>query len=242
MFSARIAKRLVLHIALLSTFSGAAYAEHRSINRTLSVKAGDLADVYTSINGEVQLAEFAKANEVSTINGSLTLHGHNQVQSLSSVNGPIRAADSVVVKSTVRSVNGDIRLGAGLDAKAITTVHGRLELAGGKAEKLKSVTGAISIQNTQVAQGVETVWGDITVSQSRIGTRIRVIKPRSSFGPLASAKRAPRLIIGEGCEIVGGIDLEHPTQVFVHTNAALPKINGSLLGHVERFDGLAPKR
>ena len=241
MFSAPNAKRLVLQIALVATFSGAAYAEHQSINRTLHVKASDLPDVYSSINGEIQLAEMAKANDVSTVNGTLTLHGHNQVQSLSSVNGAIRVAESVVVKSTVRSVNGDIRLGAHLDAKEIATVHGQLELAGGKAEKLKSVTGSISIKNTELTQGVETVWGDITLSQTRIGTRIRVIKPRSTFGPLTRAKRAPRLIIGEGCEIVGGIDLEHPTQVFVHTNTALPKINGSLLGQVQRFDGAAPK-
>ena len=175
------------------------------------------------------------------MNGKLTLHGHNTVQSLSSVNGDIHASVAVVVKSTVRSVNGDIRLGAELSAKEISTVHGKVELAGGKAEKLKSVTGAMSIKSTEITQGIETVWGDISLTNTRIGARIRVIKPRSTYGPLTQSKRAPRLIIGEGCEIVGGVDLEHPTQVFVHANAQLPKITGAMLGQVQRFSGASPE-
>lgn len=225
-------------LAVLS--STVSQAEQTSVNRALNVDAGDAVDVYSSVNGEVQLAEFAKADEVSTVNGRLTLHGHNSVQSLSSVNGDIHASDAVVVKSTIRSVNGDIRLGMQLDAKEITTVHGRVELAGGKAEKLKSVTGDMTIQNTQISQGIETVWGDISLRQTRVGTRIRVIKPRQSFGPLTQGKRAPRLIIGEGCEILGGIELEHPVQVFVHSNAPLPKIGGALVGQIQRFSGASP--
>lgn len=230
--------RTTLVLAVLS--STVSQAEQTSINRALNVDAGDAVDVYSSVNGEVQLAEFAKADEVSTVNGRLTLHGHNSVRSLSSVNGDINGSNSVLVKSTIRSVNGDIRLGMQLDAKEISTVHGRVELAGGKAEKLKSVTGDMEIQNTQIAQSIETVWGNISLYQTDVGTRIRVIKPRQGYGPLTQSKRAPRLIIGAGCEIQGGIELEHPAQVFVHINAALPKISGALLGEVQRFSGASP--
>lgn len=243
MVSRRTFESLMLQASVVLAVLGSAvvHAEQKTINRGLRVGASDPVDVYSSINGEVQLSEFAKADDVSTVNGPLTLHGHNSVQSLSSVNGNIIASDALLAKSTIRNVNGDIRLGRQLDAKEISTVHGRIELAGGKAEKLKSVTGGITVRNSQISQGIETVWGDISLRQTKVNTRIRVIKPRQSFGPLTQAKRAPRLIVGEGCEISGGIELEHPTQVFVHVDSPVPKISGQILGQVQRFSGATPR-
>ena len=98
--------------------------------------------------------------------------------------------------------------------------------------------GAIGLVGTQLAGGIETVNGDITVGiGSHVKGGIRVTKP--SFSLSLTPPRKPRVIIGPNAKVDGPLNFEREVTLYVHDSASIGPVSGAT---VRRFDSeAAPK-
>jgi len=104
------------------------------------------------------------------------------------------------------------------------------------AGAIETVNGAIGLVDTDVARGLETVSGDITVGVgSHVRGGIHVDKPQMQV--LSFHKRDPRIVIGPDAQVDGALVFERPVQLFVHERAKIGTVTGAT---VRRFSGAVP--
>ena len=217
----------------------ASASSNTSVNRSVSVNTNSEAQNVSSVNGDVTLSAGANAKDLSNVNGDIELGGNNTVQDISSVNGSIEASKSLRVNGDVSSVNGDIELG--LDSQItgeITTVNGTLNFAGGSiAKDISTVNGDVELGTVTVQGNIFTTWGDVVLNGTAVMGELRVKKPRLSNW-WGKDPQPPRIVLGPGARIAGGITLEQPATIYVHQDAQMPTINGEMVGGaVIRFSG-----
>jgi cytoskeletal protein CcmA (bactofilin family) len=88
--------------------------EAGTVNGDVRLESGATAAALETVNGSVEVRSNAKVEgEVSSVNGSLTFESGAEVAgTLSNVNGRIRI-DGAKIKGRVRTVGGDVEIGAG---------------------------------------------------------------------------------------------------------------------------------
>ena len=144
--------RASLLLALFLLFSGCDM--DISVNKDVTIPAGSRhKDGVTSVNGNIRVESDAVVNgPCTTVNGRIDVSDNSQVEELTTVNGRIRLGENVVVDGEVTTVNGGVRSGRNTEIRAgINTVNGDVDLAG-----------------TRCARNIETVNGNITLSEGAV--------------------------------------------------------------------------
>jgi DUF4097 and DUF4098 domain-containing protein YvlB len=181
-----------------------------------------------SVNGSIQVPQGAKRGEVTTVNGSIRLGDDATVSAAHTVNGDIQVGAHATADS-LHTVNGSITLGAGARVNAtVSTVNGALALHDDAqvAGAVKSVNGSIALTAAHVAGGLETVNGDITLhGTSRIEGGILVRKPE--HGSFHWESSGPRIVIGPGANVAGGLRFEREVRLYVSDRATIGPVTGA---------------
>jgi hypothetical protein len=187
----------------------------------ITAEAGRQYGDLETVNGGIHLEDGAQAEDAETVNGGIKGGDDIHARSLATVNGGIRLGERARITRNVETVNGGIRVGR----------DGKL---GGD---VTTVNGAIELERTEVAGGLETVSGDITVGAgSHVHGGIRVEKPEGvSFG--FGRNNKPVVVIGPGAVVDGPLVFERDVTLYVHATARTGAITGAT---AVRFSTQAP--
>jgi DUF4097 and DUF4098 domain-containing protein YvlB len=237
------AKRPALVAALmLACLPGSMLAGNTSVNKSISIEAGQPAGRISSVNGNVRIQDSVQATSVANVNGNIEMGANVSVDSIDNVNGGIAADKSLDVSGEVSNVNGNIDFSDNtVVGGELNTVNGDLTCASGSfAKGLSTVNGDIRLGSVKVRGQVQTVWGDIVLNGASIDGGIRVIKPQQSNFWNWKQPSPPRIILGVGTQINAEILLEQPAQIYAHQSVVLPAIVGQMSAPVIRFNGSAP--
>lgn len=183
------------------------------------------------VNGSITAEAGQRYGSLETVNGSIRLDDRATIDSAETVNGSIRAADNIRARS-LSTVNGSIRVGTGAQLdKGIETVNGSIfvDRGGRIGGDVSTVNGAIGLVDTDLAGGIETVSGDITVGvNSHVKGGIHVEKPNRGWMPFHIGRRQPqRIVIGPNAVVEGPMVFEREVKLYVHASARIGRVSGA---------------
>lgn len=191
------------------------------INGSITVDAGERYGDLGTVNGSINIGAGAKVRDAETVNGSIRVAENVQVGGLSTVNGSIRVATNVTVNDDVGTVNGSVFVDRG------SSIRGDVE----------TVNGAIGLIDADVAGGINTVNGDVTVGvRSHVTGGIHYEKPSKQWISFGKPK-VPRVVIGPHARVGGALVFERPVVLYVHASARTGPITGAT---AVRYDGAKP--
>lgn len=213
-----------------------------SVNKSVKVPAGTEATGASSVNGSVTVgADAIVSGNVKTVNGSVRVGPGATIENAATVNGSVRI-DAGVRAFDVTTVNGTIKVGESVTvAGEIEAVNGKIIVATGTsvASNVGNVNGEIELSGVQIGGNVSTVSGNVDILDGTvIEGDLLVEKPGGwSWGK----KRKPRIVIGPGSRIVGGIDLEREVDLYISDNASVGTVRGVMtIDDANRFSGERP--
>lgn len=218
-----------------------------------------IAPLVLALAATMPLASAAQDNSIDKVNGSIDAEAGQTYGSLETVNGSIRIGDGART-GTAETVNGSIKAGNDIHSRGLTTVNGSIHLGthalvdgdietvnggifvdrGGRVAKdVTTVNGAIGLVGTDLAGGIDTVNGDITVGiGSHVHGGIRVEKPGTSWMPIHIGKHTPpRIIIGPNAIVDGPLVFEREVKLYVHSSARIGAVTGAT---AVRYSGEQP--
>ena len=100
-----------------------------TVNGAVHVAAGASVRKASTVNGAVELGDKAQAKELGTVNGAITLGDASRVSGeVSAVNGSIHLAPAAEVGGTLGNVNGAITLDRAHVAGGVRTVSGDITI------------------------------------------------------------------------------------------------------------------
>ncbi len=183
------------------------------------------------VNGSITAEAGQQYGDLETVNGSIRLQAGARIEHAETVNGSIKAGDDIHAQS-LSTVNGSIRLGTGAQlAKDIETVNGSIlvDRQGRIGGNVSTVNGSIGLVDTDLAGGIETVSGDITVGVgSHVKGGIHVEKPSPGWIPFHVGKKKPlRIVIGPDAVVEGPLVFEREVKLYVHDSARIGKVTGA---------------
>lgn len=213
------------------------------VNGPVQVPPGSQAERAATVNGAVEVGADARVAEASSVNGAVRLAAGAHADEASTVNGSIELGERASA-GKLTTVNGGIRLAAGAEVSGdVTAVNGSLELASGAkvAGRLGNVNGRISVAGGEVGNGIHTIDGDINVGpRSLVAGGIAVDRPADGgrIGIRIDGKHVPRVVIGPGATVRGGLRFEREVRLYVSEEAVL---EGGISGATAiRFAGAEP--
>jgi hypothetical protein len=215
-----------------------------SVNKSIRIEAGTTADGASSVNGSVTVGSGAiVTGDVSTVNGTIRIEDNAQVEGADTVNGGLRLGSGVSARG-LETVNGSIRVGdnSTIDG-GIEAVNGKIELGNGTRvdRGVQNVNGAIEIAGAEVGGNVETVSGDVELTDGAILRGDLIIERPNSWGWNMNKNRKPRVIIGPGSTVEGTIKLEREVELFISESANVGGVSGVMsMDDAERFSGNRP--
>lgn len=185
------------------------------------VRVGDGARVpgadFRTVNGRIEIGANAVVGDCATVNGRVDIGHDTETGALQTVNGGVRAAANVKVHGDVEVVNGGVRFAEG------SVVAG----------SVMSVNGDLALHGTQVGGDITKVTGDILLTDgSTLEGRLLVKKDTGNHGD-----RPPRIVIGPGTRVLGGMEFRRPVELHVHDTAETGPVVGA---EPVRFSGDAP--
>lgn len=166
-----------------------------SVNKSLTVKSGQLIGSASSVNGSLTIGDNVQANKITSVNGRLRVGENVTATELSSVNGKLSAGEGLRVSDDVTTVNGKIELNQNSE------VNG----------KVASVNGTIELKNVEVGRNVQTINGNVYLSDNTMveGDIVFGSKNGKNYynGP------DPVLSIESGSDVKGSIILRRPVDL-----------------------------
>jgi DUF4097 and DUF4098 domain-containing protein YvlB len=219
-------------IAVLCVSSGAWATDSLDIHRVngaIVLAAGETVGNVSTVNGSIRADDRAVLGTARTTNGSIHLGQSASADSLKTVNGAIVIGPDVRVAGTVRTVNGAIKLGQAAEVSGY----------------LINVNGRISLDSAHVADGIETVSGDIDVGHdSRVegGILVRRSRGASSFDAvvlqwLGFRDHEPTIVIGPNAVVQGPLRFEREVKLYVSAQAHVGPVEGA---HAIPYSGAHP--
>jgi hypothetical protein len=201
-----IACELLIAASACASDRGGSY---NTINGSIHVVAGTLAEGASTVNGSIKIDDDAAADSVSTVNGSIHLGARATAKSLTSVNGSITVSEAAHA-SYVKAVNGDL------------TINDGAEVSGA----LTNVNGKIGVHAAHIGGRINTVEGDISiVGASHVDGGILVEKPSGFRMSVHSGD--PTIIIGPGAQVLGELRFERNVHLFVSDHATIGPVTGA---------------
>jgi hypothetical protein len=199
---------------------------HSTVNGSITVGSNSVIDgSLQTVNGSIKVDADTRLEDAETVNGSIRLGPNVSAQDIESVNGTIHIAENVVIDGEVSVVNGKINVGAGSRV----------------ARDVSNVNGEMMVSGAEISGDMRTVNGDITLTDNAIlHGRLTVDRPRGwNWG--SGNSRKPRVIIGPGSQVNGGIRLEREVELFISDSAIVADVSGEMsLADAVRFSGARP--
>ena len=213
-----------------------------SLNKSIKIEAGTSSTGASTVNGSVKVGSGAiVTGEVSTVNGTIRVDDNAQVEDVETVNGSLRISDGVRSES-LTSVNGSINVGTGVTVTGeVSVVNGKISLDSGTtvSRDVSNVNGEIKLNGAEVSGNLDTVNGDVLLSDKAILHGDLTIEKPSGWGN--SNKRKPKIVIGPGSRVEGTIVLEREVELFISTSAEVGGVSGVMtMDDAVRFDGSRP--
>jgi hypothetical protein len=204
----------VIALAMMLTLSACGASkdgdESTKVNGSVHVPAGRQPGAVATVNGSIHVDDAAAVTSATTVNGTVHLGGHATATSLNSVNGSITLGAGAHVSGNVSSVNGELTLGNGADVSG----------------SLSNVNGKITLTAAHVGGGIKTASGSMNIAgASRVEGGILVEKPSSELIQLVLD--VPRIVIGPGAAVQGGLRFERTVQLFVSDKATIGTVTGA---------------
>ena len=110
----------------------------------------------------------------------------------------------------------------------VETVNGSIfiDRGGNVGGDIETVNGAIGLVDTDVAGGIATVNGDLTVGiGSHVRGGIHYEKPGTQL--ISFKRRDPRVVIGPDARVDGPLVFEHSVSLYVHETASIGPVTGA---------------
>lgn len=208
-------------LCLAFTLSGCDVTANRDL--VVPHAAKDAAGGFT-VNGRISVgAEAEVSGDLRTVNGSVQIGPGARLHDLDTVNGIVEVADEVAV-GRVAAVNGDVALGMRVKAgKSVSTVNGRLRIAGGSVVDgdVSTVNGPLELRGVTVRGGVANHGGDVRLLDGAL------IEGDVVLGePDGSRGAEDIVVIGVGVQVRGVLRAERPIVLYVHHSARLGRVEG----------------
>lgn len=230
--------------AIVMCLGLASGANALTLNKSITVEAGEVTDGQSTVNGSINVGDGAKIDgALNTVNGSISIGDEVSARDIETVNGSIKAGTKLTARN-VETVNGVIHLGAGgsIDGD-VETVNGRIHLAKGTevAMDVNNINGALEFDGSRVSGDVSTVNGGVMLENGAvIDGSLTVKKGRGWFNKNKNNKM-PKVIVGPGCRIKGEIILEREVELFISDKAEVGGVSGEMsLEDAVRFSGKQP--
>lgn len=238
-------RKSLLTLTLLLVLALAAVpVEAGSVNKSVEVRAGEVTDEASSVNGSVTVEEGATVRgEVSTVNGKIRIHDDAEVGDVSTVNGAVRVGSGVRARS-LSTVNGAIRVdGETTIDESVDAVNGRIELEPGTTvgRHVENVNGEIELRGAEVGGDLTTVNGDVALLEESLLAGDLVVRKPQGWNWGFRKHRVPDVVVGPGSRVLGTIRLEREVNLFISDTAEVSGVEGELsLEDAERFSGDSP--
>jgi len=229
----------VLALAALLTFSP---AWGHSVNKSIKIDDNATSSGGSTVNGSISVGTGATVSgSLETVNGTIKIGNQSTVTDAETVNGSLKLGDGV--KATeLSSVNGSVNVGKGSVVSGdVSVVNGKISLKSGAtvSDNVSNVNGAIRLTSAEIGADLTTVTGDVTLEdKSTVKGTLRVEKPK---GWGNSKNRKPKVVIGPGSRVEGGIDLEHEVELYISDTAEVSGVTGVMsMDDAKRFSGARP--
>ena len=215
-----------------------------SVNKSIKIDAGSESDGATSVNGSITVGDGAVVTgSLNTVNGKVRIGDDATIEDASTVNGSMKVGDNVTADE-LETVNGSISVGTGSRiAGEIDTVNGGITLEKGTvaASNVGNVNGSIELEGSEVGGNIQTVTGDVHLSDaSTVKGDIVIEKPSMwSFG--SKNNKMPKVVIGPGSVVEGKIILEREVKLYISESAEVGGVEGEMsMDDAVRFSGDHP--
>lgn len=212
-----------------------------SVNKSITIDAGETADGASTVNGKVTVGAGATVTgEVSSVNGSVRIGEGATVANAETVNGGLKVADRVRSRN-LSTVNGSIEVAGDVTVDGeVSAVNGRITVGGGSkvAKNLGNVNGDIELSGSEIGGNVSTINGDIELADGAVVMGDVIIEKPNSWN---NSKRTPRVVIGPGSRVEGVIRLERKVKLYISETAEVGGVEGEMtLDDAVRFSGKQP--
>ena len=212
-----------------------------SINKSIKIDAGEESGGASSVNGSISVGDDAVVTGgLQTVNGSISVDSGARIKNAKTVNGRLRMAAGVTA-GHLATVNGSVTVGEGASIKGgISAVNGGITVEEDAAVTggLENVTGRIELTGTTIGGDVKTVTGDVNVENTVLQGDLVIEKP-SFWGK--SKRRKPRVVIGPGSRVEGTIVVEHEVELYISESAEVGHVEGVMsMDDAQRFSGKRP--
>lgn len=190
------------------------------------VYVGDGARVrggFRTVNGDIEIGREAEVGDLVTVNGRVRIGRGARVGSVDVVNGGLRADEGVRIGGSVAVVNGGVRMAHD------SVVDG----------DLVTVTGGVELESVRIEGDLAGVLGDFTLSGATVVTGALRIERGEDLGDWDAddPRLQPRVVLGAGTVVRGGVHFEHAGELWVHEEAEVGPISGV---EAQRFSGDRP--
>jgi len=214
-----------------------------NVNKSVKVADGAESDGASTVNGSITVGENATiTGSVETVNGTIRIDENSRLEDAETVNGSIRIAAGVTAED-VTSVNGSIRLAENVTVGGeVSVVNGKISLDKGTSvvDDVSNVNGEISVVGAEIGGDLETVNGDVTLTDNSTLRGNLVVEEPKGWG-WNNKRRKPVIIIGPDSRVVGDIRLEREVKLFISESAEVGGVTGELsMDDAVRFSGARP--
>ena len=236
-------KIATLSVALL-TLLLATPASAFGINKSIKIAAGSEADGASTVNGNISVGSGATVTgSLQTVNGAIRVDENAVIEDAGTVNGSIKLSSGVKAED-IEGVNGTIRIGENVTITGeVSVVNGKIGVRSGTtiSENLSNVNGEISIAGAEIGGDLNTVNGDVTLTDgANLHGNLTIEKPGGiNWG--RSNSRKPKIVIGPGCTVGGEIIVEREVQLYISDTAEVGGVSGIMsMDQAIRFSGNRP--
>ncbi|MEX1266974.1 MAG: hypothetical protein WEA08_08620 [Woeseia sp.] len=215
-----------------------------SVNKSIRVDDGAQSDGHSTVNGSITVGRDAVIDgSLKTVNGTIRVDENTRLHTATTVNGSIRLSAGVSARD-IESVNGSIDIGENVTIDGVVSVvNGKIGIERGTSvqDRVSNVNGEIRIEGAEIGGNLETVNGDIWLTDNaHVGGNLVVEKP-NSWGIRWKKEKKPRVVIGPGARVTGDIVLEREVELYISETAAVSNIRGVMsLDDAVRFSGARP--
>jgi hypothetical protein len=215
-----------------------------SVNKSIKIDAGSESDGATSVNGSITVGEGAVVTgNVTTVNGKVRIGDDATVEDASTVNGSMTIGENVTAEG-LETVNGSISVGeGGRISGEVGAVNGSITLEKGTvaAADVGNVNGSINLEGSEVGGNIQTVSGNVSLSDASTVRGDIVIEKPSSWWSSNKDNKMPKVVIGPGSVVEGKIVLEREVKLYISETAEVGGVEGKMtMDDAVRFSGDRP--
>lgn len=215
-----------------------------SVNKSITIGAGEKSDGANTVNGSIRVGERAVVTgALRTVNGKIRVGDDATIEDAYTVNGSLRLADGVRA-GDLETVNGAIILGQNtqVDGK-VEAVNGRISLEQGSRIEMSAsnVNGNIELAGGEIGGDLSTVSGDIYLSAGAVVQGDVIVRKASMWRLGNSSSNTPKIVIGPGTQVQGTIRLGREVELYISTSAKVGGVAGVMsMDDAIRFEGDRP--